>query len=65
MTLPIEASGVHSCHAECPCQTGGKLLPDFVDSPVRRTCTHCGADWTGFDSWDDEPPCFCDLSPIP
>lgn len=25
--------GVHSCHSECPCHTGGEPAPDFI-SPV-------------------------------
>jgi hypothetical protein len=23
---------IHTCHAECPCQTGGQPRPDFIDS---------------------------------
>lgn len=32
---------VHTCHAECPCQTGDEPLPDFVsdDGPW---CAACG-----------------------
>jgi hypothetical protein len=22
--------GVHTCHAECPCQSGGEPTPDFL-----------------------------------
>lgn len=25
-----ESSSVHTCHAECPCHTGGKPRPDFI-----------------------------------
>lgn len=34
MPLPSRGArdweGVHTCHSECPCQTGGKPTPDFL-----------------------------------
>lgn len=28
--LPRTSVGVHTCHADCPCQTGGTPTPDFL-----------------------------------
>ncbi len=45
---------VHTCHAQCPCHTGGLPLGDFIgDGP----CPEC-ANWddgscTGCSYWDD------------
>lgn len=32
--------GVHTCHAECPCQTGGEPTPDFL--PVEEAVPRIG-----------------------
>ncbi len=29
---PTDWSGIHSCWAGCPCQTGGQPVPDFVEN---------------------------------
>ena len=36
--------GVHTCHAECPCQTGGEPRPDFL--PVEGAIPFLG--WFGY-----------------
>lgn len=36
--------GVHTCHDECPCHTGGKPAPDFL--PVERAIPFLG--WYGY-----------------
>lgn len=36
VATPIAAvQEVHTCHAECPCQTGGEPRPDFL--PIERS----------------------------
>lgn len=33
----MPADELHTCHAECPCQTGGTPLPDFASATRRES----------------------------
>lgn len=36
--------GVHTCHDECPCRTGGEPMADFSPAELRppMACCSCG-----------------------
>ncbi len=34
---------IHTCHAGCPCHTGGTPAPDFFEAPVCSLCNGEGS----------------------
>lgn len=45
-------SNEHTCHANCPCQTGGDPMPDFVEGAV-LLCEQCGQPFVNNDKMRD------------
>lgn len=36
-----QTQSIHTCHADCPCQTGGKPVPDFIEARTQADDVGC------------------------